>query len=134
MHRDARSIAPSYNRLFKMVNHLRELKNINVFRINNSKKKIVISVIHRCYRHFKIRNKNSRVCTLVKFYVFFCTIFCWSRHKMKNILHVQHTLRNSTLYGQVVALETETIEENHAIKKQYPTWTTTKNYSSLRRC
>ena len=46
-------------------------KNINVFRINNSKKKIVISVIHRCYRHFKIRNKNSRVCTLVKFYGFF---------------------------------------------------------------
>ena len=40
---------------------------------------------------------------------------------MKNILHVQHTLRNSTLCGQVVALETETIEENHAIKKQYPT-------------
>ena len=40
MHRDAQSIAPSYNRLFKMVNHLRELKNISVFRINNNKKKL----------------------------------------------------------------------------------------------
>ena len=40
MHRDAQSIAPSYNRLFKMVNHLRELENISVFRINNNKKKL----------------------------------------------------------------------------------------------
>ena len=33
LHRDAQSIAPLYNRLFKMVNHSRELTNIGVFRI-----------------------------------------------------------------------------------------------------
>ena len=40
---------------------------------------------------------------------------------MKNILHVQHTVRNSTLYEQVDALDTVITEENHASKKQNPT-------------
>ena len=66
-------------------------------------------------------------------FVSFCTIFCWSRNKI-NIWHVQYTVRNCTLYEQVDALETNTTEENHATKKQNPTWTATKNYSSLRRC
>ena len=46
---------------------------------------------------------------------------------MKNILHVQYTvLKQSTLYEQVDALETERTEENHATKKQNLTRTADK--------
>ena len=65
------------------------------FRITNRKKKIFVSIIYRRHMYFKILNKNTRVCTLsFQFYVFFGTILCWSSYKMKNILHVQYTVRN----------------------------------------
>ena len=43
-----------------------------------------------------------------------------SRYKMKNIctVHVQYCNKQSTLYEQVDALETERTEENHTTKKQ----------------
>ena len=120
MHRDAHSIAPSYNLLFKMVNHWRKLTNIGVFRITNRKKKIFVSIIYRRHMYFKILNKNTRVCTLsFQFYVFFGTILCWSSYKMKNILHVQYTVRNRVCYEQVDALETEITEEISVIESSF---------------
>ena len=38
-----------------------ELTNVGIFRINNKKTKIFISVIHRNYVYFKILIKNTRV-------------------------------------------------------------------------
>ena len=99
------------------------------------KEKIFISVIHHSYMYFKILNKNTRVCTLsFKFFFFF-----FHNILLKQILNEEHFTcavhckKQSTLYEQVDALETEITEENHAIKKQNPTWTATKNYSSLQR-
>ena len=96
------------------------LTNVSTFRVNNRKKKLFISVIHRSYMYFKILNKNTRVCTLsFKFYAIFCTILL-SRYKMKNIctVHVQYCNKQSTLYEQVDALETERTEVYHTTKKQ----------------
>ena len=85
------------------------------------RKKIFVRVIHCSYLYFKILNKNIRVYTLsLTFYVFFLAqSFAEADVNEKHFtVHLQYCNKQSTLYEQVDALETERTEENQGTKKQ----------------